>query len=363
MTNTALAATTAQQEQRLARPSAAFGTRGIIISQYDELVRFAETVSNSGLAPKGMEKPQAVFVAVQMGLEVGLTPMAALQNVAVVNGRPTLWGDAQLAVCRGTGELEIFEEWFEVGGVKTSRNPADYKDDTAAVCKVKRAGGQEVESAFSVADAKRAGLWGKAGPWTQYPFRMLRNRARSFALRDMFGDALKGFRSAEEVRDEEPERDVTPPSAATSKLFGQDPKAEVLPAPVEKVPASPTVVERARSRGVGRQAAAPAPAAPVETTSPVQEPAPQAGVESARDAEPAGLLEVPAESLAVQVRKLCERSSVTWPEVAEVLHANGLADAVYVSAEDVPEPVLVETLRMWSQVVAAVHAMRKGGAA
>lgn len=347
MSNTALAATTAQQEQRLARPSAAFGSRGIIISQYDELVRFAETVANSGLAPKGMEKPQAVFVAVQMGLEVGLTPMAALQNVAVVNGRPTLWGDAQLAVCRGTGELEVFEEWFEVGGVKTSRNPADYKDDTAAVCKVKRAGGQEVESAFSVADAKRAGLWGKAGPWTQYPFRMLRNRARSFALRDTFGDALKGFRSAEEVRDEEPERDVTPPSAATSKLFGQEPKAEVLPAPVEKVPAP----SRRRS-----------PKAEVPAVSD-QEPAPQAGVESARDAEPAGLLEVPADSLALQVRKLCERSSVTWPEVAEVLHANGLADAVYVSAEDVPEPVLVETLRMWSQVVAAVHAMRKGGAA
>lgn len=360
MSNTTLAAPPAQQEQRLARPSAAFGTRGIIISQYDELVRFAETVANSGLAPKGMEKPQAVFVAVQMGLEVGLTPMASLQNVAVVNGRPTLWGDAQLAVCRGTGELEVFEEWFEVGGVKTTRNPADYKDDTAAVCKVKRAGGQEVESAFSVADAKRAGLWGKAGPWTQYPFRMLRNRARSFALRDTFGDALKGFRSAEEVRDEEPERDVTPPSAAASKLFNPP---DALPAPVEKVPASPTVVERARSRGVGRQAAAPAPAAPVETAAPAQAPAAPAGVESARTVEPAGLLEVPAEALAVQVRKLCERSSVTWPEVAEALNANGLADAVYVSAEDVPEPVLVETLRMWSQVVAAVHAMRKGGEA
>ena len=362
MSNTTLAAPPAQQEQRLARPSAAFGTRGIIISQYDELVRFAETVANSGLAPKGMEKPQAVFVAVQMGLEVGLTPMASLQNVAVVNGRPTLWGDAQLAVCRGTGELEVFEEWFEVGGVKTTRNPADYKDDTAAVCKVKRAGGQEVESAFSVADAKRAGLWGKAGPWTQYPFRMLRNRARSFALRDTFGDALKGFRSAEEVRDEEPERDVTPPSAAASKLFTQP---EALPAPVEKVPASPTVVERARSRGVGKQAAAPSPepAVPVEPAAPAQAPAAPAGVQSARDAEPAGLLEVPAEALAVQVRKLCERSNVTWPEVAEALNANGLADAVYVSAEDVPEPVLVETLRMWSQVVAAVKAMRKGGEA
>lgn len=193
------------QAQR-AKPSAAFGARGIEVRQYDELVRFAQTVSESGLAPKGMEKPQAIFVAIQMGLELGLSPMASLQNVAVVNGRPTLWGDAQLAVCRGTGEMEIFEEWYEQGGQKSPRNPTEYKDDTAAVCRVKRSGGQIIEQAFSVADAKRAGLWGKSGPWTQYPFRMLRNRARSFALRDGFGDALRGFRSTEEAMDMPEER-------------------------------------------------------------------------------------------------------------------------------------------------------------
>lgn len=349
MSNTTLAAPSAQTDQRLARPSAAFGSRGIIISQYDELVRFAETVANSGLSPKGMEKPQAVFVAVQMGLEVGLTPMAALQNVAVVNGRPTLWGDAQLAVCRGTGELETFEEWFEVAGQRTSRNPSEYKDDTAAVCKVKRAGGQEVESAFSVADAKRAGLWGKAGPWTQYPFRMLRNRARSFALRDTFGDALKGFRSAEEARDDEPERDVTPPSAAASKLFQQPPPAALPDTPAETAP-------RARSP---RQPRAAAPVQVVAESAPAASP----GVESARADEVPGLLDVPAESLAAQVAKLCERASVSWSEVSEALHANGLADAVFDRPEDVPEEVLAEALRMWAQVVAAVKAMRKGGAA
>jgi hypothetical protein len=365
MSNTTLAAPPAPTEQRLARPSAAFGTRGIIISQYDELVRFAETVSNSGLAPKGMEKPQAVFVAVQMGLEVGLTPMAALQNVAVVNGRPTLWGDAQLAVCRGTGELETFEEWFEVGGVKTTRNPAEYKDDTAAVCKVKRAGGQEVESAFSVADAKRAGLWGKAGPWTQYPFRMLRNRARSFALRDTFGDALKGFRSAEEVKDEEPERDVTPPNAAASALFNQPAS---LPEPVAKPAvnmgkAPATVVERARARGAGkpaiREEMAKAAASVVEGASPAEE----TRVESARDAAPADLLDVPAKSLPELVAARCEADGVTWPEVAEALHANGLTDPVYDSPTAASDEELAEALRMWSQVVAAVKAMRKGGEA
>ena len=32
------------------------------------------------------------------GMEIGLPPLASLQHVAVVNGRPTLYGDGQLAV-------------------------------------------------------------------------------------------------------------------------------------------------------------------------------------------------------------------------------------------------------------------------
>ena len=131
------------QPEKAIRPSASFGSRGIVISNFDELTRFAVAVSKSNLAPKGFDSAESIFVAIQMGMEVGLSPMAALQNIAVVNGRPTIWGDAQLAVCRGTGELEVFEEWFEIGGAKSTRNPTDYKDDTAAICRVKRKDGQE----------------------------------------------------------------------------------------------------------------------------------------------------------------------------------------------------------------------------
>lgn len=185
------------------------GKSGIIISDMDSLWRFSTAVQKSGLAPKGIQSAEAIFVAIQMGLEVGLTPMAALQNIAVINGRPSIWGDAQLAVVRGTGEMEGFEEWFEVGGNRIARNPATYTDDTCAVCRVKRCGFEATEISFSVADAKLANLWGKDGPWRQYPWRMLRMRARSFALRDQFGDALRGMRSVEENQDT-PAIEVTP---------------------------------------------------------------------------------------------------------------------------------------------------------
>jgi hypothetical protein len=66
---------------------------------------------------------------------------------------------------------------------------------------------------FNMEDAKKAGLAGKQGPWQTAPKRMLQMRARAFAARDLFADALKGIKSVEELRDypdEREERDITP---------------------------------------------------------------------------------------------------------------------------------------------------------
>src|SRR5690606_6210149 len=83
-----------------------------------------------------------------------------------------------------------------------------------------------IKATFSVADAKKAGLWGKQGPWQQYPKRMLSMRARAFALRDGFADVLRGLGIAEEVQDHQPIRDVTPLTP---------PKPPAPPAPSETV--------------------------------------------------------------------------------------------------------------------------------
>ena len=209
----------------------AVGKRGVEITNIDELYRFSNAVVKSGLNPKGIDTPEAVFIAIQMGLEVGLTPMSALQNIAVVNGRPTIWGDAQLAVVRGTGELEAFDEWFEVAGKRVPRNPQNFTDDVTAVCSVKRTGYPAKEFGFSVADAKRAGLWAKQGPWSQYPARMLKYRARAFVLRDEFGDALRGLKTAEEIHDEKPAVAAGPVETIT---VGE--AAPQAPAPAQEQP-------------------------------------------------------------------------------------------------------------------------------
>ncbi len=181
---------------------------GMQLRTLEEVFRFGTCLVKSGLAPKGMQTPEAITIAVQMGMEIGLPPMASVQNIAAINGRPSLWGDAMLGVVRATGELEEFEEWFEQGEKRLSRNPTEYADTTAAVCRVKREGYTAKEYSFSVADAKRANLWGKEGPWKQTPFRMLQMRARSFNLRDQFGDALRGLLSTEEVQDLPPKEAI-----------------------------------------------------------------------------------------------------------------------------------------------------------
>lgn len=169
----------------------------------------AKMLAGSDLVPKDYKgKPANIMVAAAMGAELGLPPVQAIQNIAVINGRPAVWGDALIGIVRAHPECEDIEETFDEATM-------------TATCIVKRKGNSPVVATFSQADAKSASLWGKQGPWTQYPKRMLKLRARGFALRDAFADALKGVAVAEEQRDLAAVKDVTPapgPSSAAAQL-------------------------------------------------------------------------------------------------------------------------------------------------
>ena len=165
---------------------------GLALATFDDAFRFAKMVSQSDFAPKDFKgKPESCLLAIQHGSEVGLSPMQSLQSIAVINGRPTIWGDAALALVQSSPACEYVREYIDGEG-----------DKAVAVCEVKRRGyPAPTEAHFSMADAKRAGLAGKSGPWTQYPTRMLALRARGFALRNAFADALRGLVTAEEAQD------------------------------------------------------------------------------------------------------------------------------------------------------------------
>ena len=160
---------------------------GIIPTTIEEVFRLAQAIAKSGLAPGTLNTPEKLTIAIMHGLEIGLPPMMSVQKIAVVNGRPTIWGDAVPALLWSRG-FKLFES-----GTTSDSGIVE------ATCKVVRPDGTEIVRSFSVSDAKKAGLWGKAGPWTQYPSRMLQMRARGLAARDGAADALSGLYLQEEI--------------------------------------------------------------------------------------------------------------------------------------------------------------------
>lgn len=158
----------------------------IVPQSIEEVYRVAKCISESGLAPNGMKTPEQVTVAILTGLEIGLPPMFAIQKIAVINGRPSIWGDAVPALLWARG--------FKIQEMMTGTG-----DQLTATCIVKRPDGEMIERTFCVAQAKKAGLWGKSGPWSQYPDRMLQMRARGLACRDGAPDVLSGLYFAEEA--------------------------------------------------------------------------------------------------------------------------------------------------------------------
>jgi len=167
----------------------------------------AQMLASSEMVPKQYKgKPQDTLIAMMMGTELGLNPIQSLQNIAVINGKPSIYGDALLALVQNHRSFGGIEENFD--------------DSTmTATCTVWRKGGNRHTQTFSQADAKAAGLWGKAGPWTQYGKRMLQMRARGFAVRGQFADALAGLITREEAEDiPVSEYDITPDPQALPEL-------------------------------------------------------------------------------------------------------------------------------------------------
>lgn len=197
----------------------------LVPASLDDAFRLAKALSSAGdMVPKPFQgKPEETMAAILRGLEIGLAPMQALASIAVINGRASIWGDALPAL--------MFRAGHTVDVTLTGEG-----DAMVATATLTRGDtGMAFVRSFSVADAKAAGLLGKAGPWTQYRPRMLSMRARTLAIRDGAPDALMGLQVAEEVQDYAPMKNVTPAAPDLSQRSNlaqrltQDPPAKEEP--------------------------------------------------------------------------------------------------------------------------------------
>lgn len=173
----------------------------------NEAMQAAEMLSASQMVPRCYQgKPQDTLVAMMMGSELGLNPIQSLQNIAVINGKPSIYGDALLALVQNHKAFGGHEESFD-------------ESTMIATCTVWRKGDKQKHAVtFSKRDAELAALWGKQGPWKQYPKRMLMWRARGYALRDKFADALGGLITVEEAQDIAAAEHDTPREPASKEL-------------------------------------------------------------------------------------------------------------------------------------------------
>lgn len=202
---------------------------------------YSKLLYDGGLVPKASARPEGVAVLIEIGRDVGLPATMAVAWVAIINGRPSIWGDAAAALVRSSGLLVSVREWYEGEG-----------DGYTACCELVRVGAAEPRVArFSVAEAKRARLWGKAGPWTEYPERQLMWRARGWAYRDEFPDVLCGLIFAEEAKDmprvvvttdAAEEAEPTRPAATPVVILDAAPPA-AAPAPTPEPPAATSEAE------------------------------------------------------------------------------------------------------------------------
>lgn len=174
--------TTGALAERKALPVAS-----IVPQSVNELIQLADILYKGGLGQKaGASRPEAVAAIIVTGLEIGLKPGQALSSIYLQGGRATLYGPMPLAMVRASGLLESFEEKIEGQG-----------EDRACVCTAKRKGDPSYRTErYSIADARRAKLLERSkgtGAWDTVPDRMLRFRARTPVLQDLFGDILAGF--------------------------------------------------------------------------------------------------------------------------------------------------------------------------
>lgn len=203
-------------------------------TNWTELMAFCGDLAKSSLVQKDFrDRPADLAIAISMGNEVGLHWAQAIQSIAVINGRPSLWGDGALAVVMSHPDFQDIDE--------------NESTDTKGVTVITRRGRTPRRYEFTLEMARTAGLLGK-DTYKQHQGRMLQRRARARAMADLFPDALKGIGLADDLQ-APPERDIgggtaeptpTKARAVQEKLAAR--KAGTTASTTDNVPAPTTAV-------------------------------------------------------------------------------------------------------------------------
>jgi hypothetical protein len=161
-----------------------------------ELVqREAKALASSQLIPKSFQGnvPDCI-IAIEMARRIGAAPLAVLQNIYIVHGKPSWSSQFIIAVVNQCGRFNPLRFKHEgQGETATCYAYTTYKDDSEEILK-----GPKV----SMDMAKKEGWFGKSGSkWQTMPELMLNYRSATFFGRMYCPDLLMGMKSIDEVED------------------------------------------------------------------------------------------------------------------------------------------------------------------
>lgn len=165
----------------------------------EEMLKWAETVIESGLLPDAISLPEQVITIVQHGKELGLSPHIALNNLHVIAGRPVVSSSMLGALLKRRNVEWIVEEDFTTIDLEDGDKD---KRTTYLFFWKSKVDGNTLSTTHSITwrQMEVAGYTGKNN-WKKYPKEMMRARCLSSAVRALFPDVLMGMYSDLELND------------------------------------------------------------------------------------------------------------------------------------------------------------------
>jgi hypothetical protein len=182
---------------------------------YAEALQMAKTLAGSSLLG-ALKTPEAVFLVMATGAEMGIPPTAALRSIHIVQNKPVLSADLIVALCLKSPLCEYF----------TCKSSTDKE----ATYITRRRGSDPVTNQFTIEDAARAGLANKDN-YKNYGRAMLRHRAAAELARMVYPDLVLGIYAEEEIAEVGPPpsepRQVVAPEVLEGEVVQSEPPPSI----------------------------------------------------------------------------------------------------------------------------------------
>lgn len=207
--------------------------------QFQMAMQAAEMLATSRMVPTTYQNnPGSCFIALNTALRLRMDPLMIMQNLYVVQGRPSWSGQFAIALVNICPKFEL--TWFEF------RNGEDFQAGVRMCAQLKT--GQHVYGTWVTPEMVKAEGWGKK--WQTMPEQMYKYRAAAFFARTNCPEALLGLSVEGEAEDmaDKSQSDIKPP-LFRAKASPKAVKGDVVDA--EKVPDTPAVVKNAEVPGQG----------------------------------------------------------------------------------------------------------------